>query len=129
MSKNKPILHRVLAVVGGVSFLGSTIFGISSLVRDSFTQPSPTNTNTVVTQQQRLEAQERGYETVLQREPQNQVALEGLVQIRLQMNNLQEAVEPLESLVKLHPERYDYQTLLAQVKQQLDEPAPTRTVP
>jgi hypothetical protein len=40
-----------------------------------------------------LAAQERGYQTVLQREPQNQTALEGLTNVRLQMNNQVGAIE------------------------------------
>ncbi|MEG4892284.1 MULTISPECIES: tetratricopeptide repeat protein [unclassified Microcoleus] len=71
-----------------------------------------------VSQESLLAAQERGYVTVLQREPQNQTALEGLANVRLQMNNKVGAIEPLEKLVKLNPDRGDYKELLGQLKSQ-----------
>jgi len=39
-----------------------------------------------------------------------------LANVRLEMNNGKGAIEPLEKLVKLHPDRADYQALLAQAK-------------
>ncbi len=54
---------------------------------------------------------------VLEREPNNQNALEGLVQMRINMKDYEEAVPPLEKLVELNPEREDYQEVLAQLKQ------------
>jgi len=68
--------------------------------------------------QAELEAQARGYELVLQREPENQTALEGLVDTRIQMGAIEGVVEPLEKLVALNPEVTDYAVLLAQTKQQ-----------
>lgn len=70
---------------------------------------------------QQLQAQARGYETVLQREPENLTALEGLVEIRLQLEDFERTVEPLETLVRLHPEQEQYKTLLAKIKQQVEQ--------
>lgn len=118
MSK-KPILHRVLAVVGGLSFLGTTAFATASIFRDAMTQPSSSQTQ-VTSIEDRLAAQQRGYETVLQREPENKVALEGLVLVKLQRGDTEGAIAPLEKLVELYPHRIDYQTRLAEMKQNLD---------
>lgn len=71
--------------------------------------------------QAELEAQARGYELVLEREPENQTALEGLVDTRIQMGNIEGVVEPLQQLVDLNPDVTDYAVLLAQTKQQIGD--------
>jgi len=58
---------------------------------------------------QQLQVQENGYEAVLEREPNNENALEGLVQTRIDMKDYEGAVKPLEKLVELNLEREDYQ--------------------
>ncbi len=70
-------------------------------------------------QQGDLEAQAKGYELVLQREPDNRTALRGLLEVRLKLGDIKGSVEPLEKLAALNPEQPDYMVLLAQAKQQL----------
>nr|WP_228034984.1 tetratricopeptide repeat protein [Oculatella sp. LEGE 06141] len=67
--------------------------------------------------QAELEAQARGYEAVLQREPENQTALRGLLDARLELGDLQGVTAPLEKLAGLNPDQPDYAILLAQVRQ------------
>ncbi len=74
-----------------------------------------------VAQQQELEAQAKGYELVLQREPENQTALRGLLETRIRQGNVQGAIEPLEKLAKLNPDQADYTVLLAQAKQRVGD--------
>ena len=64
--------------------------------------------------QAELEAQARGYELVLEREPDNQTALQGLVDARIQLGDISGVVSPLEKLVELNPGVADYAVLLAQ---------------
>ena len=110
-------IKQIFALVSMVSFGGSAIFGIVSLFASGLSsQHQQKPTPVAVSQESLLAAQERGYETVLQREPQNQTALEGLANVRLQMNNKVGAIEPLEKLVKLNPDRADYKELLGQAK-------------
>lgn len=110
-------IKQIFALVSMVSFGGSAIFGIVSLFSSGLSsQHHQKQAAVVVSQDSLLAAQERGYVTVLQREPQNQTALEGLANVRLQMNNKVGAIEPLEKLVKLNPDRADYKELLAQAR-------------
>ncbi|MCC3575076.1 MAG: tetratricopeptide repeat protein [Microcoleus sp. PH2017_40_RAT_O_B] len=111
-------IKQIFAFVSMAGFAGSTIFGMVSLFSSGLSSQHRQKpvAAVVVSQESLLAAQERGYETVLQREPQNQTALEGLANVRLEMNNAKGAIEPLEKLVKLNPDRADYQALLAQAK-------------
>jgi cytochrome c-type biogenesis protein CcmH/NrfG len=110
-------IKQIFALVSMVGFGGSAIFGIVNLFGSGLSsqhqqKPAPV----AVSQESLLAAQERGYVGVLQREPQNQTALEGLANVWLQMNNQVGAIEPLEKLVKLNPDRADYKALLGQAK-------------
>jgi tetratricopeptide (TPR) repeat protein len=69
-----------------------------------------------------LQAQARGYELVLQREPDNVTALRGLLQVRLELigqgvGDIKDAIAPLEKLASLNPETTEYGILLAQAKE------------
>jgi len=109
-------IKQIFALVSMVSFGGSAIFGVVSLFSSGLSSQHRQKSPVAVSQESLLAAQERGYQTVLQREPQNQTALEGLANVRLQMNNKVGAIEPLEKLVKLNPDRADYKALLGQAK-------------
>src|SRR4028118_2072222 len=111
-------IKQIFALVSMVSFGGSAIFGIVNLFGSGLSGQHQQKPAPVVSQESLLAAQERGYVGVLQREPQNQTALEGLANVRLQMNNQVGAIEPLEKLVKLNPNRADYKALLGQARQQ-----------
>lgn len=122
MSQNtsqKPI-QRILVILSGVAFAGSTVLGMVSLLTTDF-QASKNTPKTAAASKdaQQLKQQAQGYELVLQREPENQVALQGLVQTRLDMNDLQGAVEPMEKLVKLNPDKPQYKALLAAIKERV----------
>ena len=68
-----------------------------------------------------LEAEASGYQKVLEREPNNETALNGLLEIKLQQQDLSGAIAPLEKLAKLHSQQTQYTVLLAQAKQQLQD--------
>ncbi|ALF53175.1 hypothetical protein ACX27_10495 [Nostoc piscinale CENA21] len=105
---------RILTVVGLASFVGSTVFGVISGIPQAHQQPQTKN----VSVESSLQEQARGYELVLQREPNNQVALEKLAIARVHLKDPKGAIEIMEKLVKLHPDRQDYKTVLEQIKKQ-----------
>jgi len=117
----KPI-HRVFTLVSMAMFLGSLLFSTFKLYSSALEQkPKEDTATTAQVKQSQLAANERGYELVLQREPGNEVALRGLVDTRLQMNDAKGAKEASEKLIKLHPQQKEYKVLLAQVKQRMGD--------
>ena len=114
----KPI-HRIFMILSILFFLGSTGFATLRLFNNPW-KHSQENTATEGTfKDSQLQVQEQGYELVLKREPENQVALNGLVETRLQMDDVRGAIQPLEKLVKLNPDRSDYKVQLDQLKSQV----------
>jgi tetratricopeptide (TPR) repeat protein len=68
-----------------------------------------------------LESQAKGYQIVLEREPDNDTALKGLLDIRLKQGDIKAAIEPLEKLANLNNNLVEYTVLLAQAKQQISD--------
>jgi cytochrome c-type biogenesis protein CcmH/NrfG len=103
---------RLFLLASLAMFGGSSIIGGLKLYTTAAPEPEPAEALVTVS----LKEQASSYEAVLQREPQNQTALEGLVNTRLQMQDAKGATATLEKLIQLHPDRSDYQTLLAEIK-------------
>ncbi|MEO1148925.1 MAG: tetratricopeptide repeat protein [Cyanobacteria bacterium J06638_22] len=127
-SKAKPseIIKRLFLLGCLGAFAGSFLAGLIPLY---FSQPATEaievpsdglDTEANVELRQR----ERGYEIVLEQEPDNQIALEGLAQTRLDLGDPNGAIAPLEMLVKLYPDREDYQEQLDMAEQQASVETP-----
>jgi len=112
-------IQQAFALVSFISFFGSTIYGAIGAINAANQQLAAGVPKAAPSMESQAQAQAKGYELVLQREPENQVALEGLVTARMQLKDGKDAITPLGKLVKLHPERQDYKMLLAQVKEQV----------
>jgi hypothetical protein len=114
----KEILKKGMILVSGLAFFG--VFGGSAIIglyRAGLNpDPQPSVETTEVDPANELAEMERGYLLVLEREPENQIALEGLVQTRLDMGKSEEAIAPLETLVNLNPDRQDLQALLTELR-------------
>lgn len=108
--------------VGVLAFVGFSVIlpfsGAFQQSRSNTTPPSPQPSGSPTAD---LEAQAKGYEMVLQREPDNQTALRGLVDTRIQQGKLDALVAPLQKLADLNPDQPDYGVLLAQTKQRMGD--------
>ena len=104
---------KLVASISIIGFGGSILFGAFGTIQRAIQAPQPQATISV---ESSLQEQALDYELLLQREPENQVALEKLSLLRIQLEDFKGAMEPLEKLTSLHPERQDYQVLLVNVK-------------
>ncbi|AFZ30897.1 tetratricopeptide repeat-containing protein [Gloeocapsa sp. PCC 7428] len=109
----------VVLVLAIIAFVG---FSMLPLFSTAFRASQPAGEAPVTNQaQQQLTEAARGYEVVLQREPENQTALRGLVKARLELLDLKGAVAPLQKLAALNPTEAEYNLLLADIKQRLGD--------
>ncbi|NEO55471.1 MAG: tetratricopeptide repeat protein [Okeania sp. SIO3B5] len=112
----------VLVIIAFLGFSLSPLLGGLLEANQNNGQSTPSSTQTPAADREAdLLAQARGYELVLQREPDNQTALQGLLQVRLELvqsgkGNIEEVIPPLEKLSELNPGNTDYNVLLAQAK-------------
>lgn len=120
---NRWILNSVMAIAA-LAFLGLLVMPIVGAFQSVNRSGATASTATAATpsaEQAELEAQAKGYELVLQREPENQTALRGLLEVRIRQGNVKGAIEPLEKLAALNPDQTDYVVLLAQARQQIGD--------
>ena len=112
-SRRRWFLNIVL-VLGAVVFVGISMLPLfETVIQESqpVTQATPAASQSPIVQPQSQSAnQAKEYELVLQREPNNQTALQGLVTARIEQGDLEGALAPLEKLRALNPE--DFRPLL-----------------
>ncbi len=130
---NKKYLQRILVVVFGLAFVGSTgAVIIGSLLRR---EPAVANNPIAETADplEQLQAQARGYEKVLAREPNNLNALIALFSIRRETGDLQGALIPLDKLIEMFPEDPRFVAVRQEIQQELEsistEPEETNSEP
>jgi predicted Zn-dependent protease len=125
--EKKKILTKVFVIGSGMAFLASSLLGIGGLIGSSFNQPAK-NENAAQSQNAQLKAEESGFLAVLKREPNNQTALRGLIEIRMRTGDKPGTKAALEQLVKLNPGNTQYQEFLAALNKQLAEPKKVGTL-
>lgn len=117
-------LTRAMLVIGLLAFVGLGLLPLldsaieadrSSSATAEVTPTNPTNTLGEVDRAE-LEARERGYELVVQREPENQTALKGLIEVRMELEDIEGTLDPLKKLAELNPEEPRYGVLVAQTQ-------------
>ena len=119
-TSKKSTLTKVFVIGSGIAFLASSLMGIGGLISRSIDRPAQ-NENAAKSQNAQLQAEEKGFATVLKREPNNQTALRGLVQIRMRQGDAPGTKAALEQLVKLNPTNKEYKEFLAALNKQLSE--------
>lgn len=107
---------RILTVVSIVSFMGSGLVAGVSMIQQAIQNPPPVSRTAPA--ELSLPEQAKNYELVLQREPNNQAALEKLSIIRLRLQDHKGAIALTEKLVQQYPDRKDYKTVLEDMKKQ-----------
>ena len=117
--KSKP-LKRIITLVLGLGFAGSTLaIALSSVFsQNNYSASNSDNSGDSPSAEEQIQIQARGYEKVLEREPKNVTALQGLAQIYLQTGNPEKAIPTLEKLVEYYPEQQEYAGILEIIKQQ-----------
>ncbi len=116
MEKKK--LTQVFVIGSGIAFLASSVAGLSGLIASSLQEPTASE-KTSQSQNAQLQAEEKGFAAVLQREPNNQTALRGLVQIRMQRGDVPGTRAALERLAKLNPNNKEYREFLDAIDKQI----------
>ncbi len=113
-------------LVKGVLFLAvaafvavPVLFAFNGRTSNSGANPPPEQA--AVDNSAKLQGTIDGYKAVLEREPDNQTALAGIIEAKIALGDLKGSVEPLEKLATLNPDTPEYSILLAQTKQQLDD--------
>ncbi len=122
VKRNRWLVVSVLVVAVG-AFLALSVLPFLTAGGDRSSTATSTNNPAAETNdaQAELEARAKGYELVLEREPDNQTAIEGLVDARIQLGDLEGVVEPLEKLAELNPNTPEYRVLLGQTKQSIGD--------
>ena len=123
-NNKKSIWTKVFILGSGIAFLGTSLLSVSGMISSS-NQPTE---NATQSQNAQLQAEEKGFAAVLKREPNNQTALRGLVQIRLRQGDAPGTKAALEQLVKLNPTNKEYKELLAAINKQVAEPKKVGTL-
>jgi tetratricopeptide (TPR) repeat protein len=114
----KWIINGVLAIVT-LSFLGLSIAPlITGLLNQApkAADPVAVQNDSKTAETERLKIQAEGFEAVLKREPKNETALKGLVDLRLRLRDFKGTIEPLQTLADANPQEPKYRKILARAK-------------
>jgi tetratricopeptide (TPR) repeat protein len=112
--KNNDTLKRVLTISSGLVFLALMVVPTLGLLKNNNSNSSqgnqPGQQETIPPE--KLREMAKGYEKILEREPDNPTALQGLAQAKLQLKDYIGAREPLEKLYKKNPDSLEVMLVL-----------------
>jgi predicted Zn-dependent protease len=118
--EKKSTLTKVFVIGSGIAFLSSSLLGLGGLISSSLNKPAASE-NAAQSQSAQFKAEEKGFLAVLKREPNNQTALRGLVEIRMRTGDAPGTKTALEQLVKLNPSNQQYKEFLAALNKQITD--------
>jgi tetratricopeptide (TPR) repeat protein len=111
---------NIVLIIVTLSFLGVSIAPLlGSILAPQ--QPATNKATAQSSEKDKLKNQIEGFEAVLKREPKNRTALEGLVNLRIQLGDIKGSIEPLQTLADSYPEITDYRLVLARTHMELKE--------
>ncbi|NJN75749.1 MAG: tetratricopeptide repeat protein [Synechococcaceae cyanobacterium RL_1_2] len=102
--------------------LGAGIFAFWPIIEPRLQTSNPEASAPIVEQtdaEKALAAEAQGYRIILNKEPGNESAIKGLLNVSLQQQDLVGVEESLKSMAQLYSSYPEYQILLAQTQQQL----------
>lgn len=118
---SKEIIKKSFIIISGLALVWFSGFSVIEMM----IKPPTPNVNQTQgddsSKEALLKKEVKGYELVLEKEPDNRFALEKLVEIQLQLGNLSAALPLTEKLVKIDPQNTRYQDVLNIIKQGLAE--------
>ena len=120
LNRHRWVINLVVAV-SLLALAGFSLFPLFTLVFDGGAAVATDANNLSSTQTTQIQAQAQGYTQVLKKEPENQVALKGLLDARLRLGDVKGSLLPLEKIAALNPQIADYTVLLGQTKQYLGD--------
>jgi tetratricopeptide (TPR) repeat protein len=115
LNRHRWVINLVVAV-SLLALTGFSLFPIVNLVLDGGAVVAAETNGRSASQNNQLRATAQGYTQVLKREPENQVALKGLLDAQLQLGDVKGSLLPLQKIAALNPQIPDYAVLLAQTK-------------
>ena len=120
--KKSKKIQRIVTLVLGLGFAGGTLAmalaGAFSQNHSTASYPEDESSPSV---EEQIQMQTDGYTKVLEREPKNETAIQGLMQIaqlHLQTGNTKEAIPVLAKIVKYAPEQAEVAKVLAGLRKQ-----------
>lgn len=111
-------LTSAVLILALLAFVGLSVLPLLGGLRQAPNSAASPGASPAGSERDRLASEAKGYELVLQREPDNQTALRGLLEARLKMGDRKGAIGPLGKLAELNPEEPDYSILLAQAQKE-----------
>jgi predicted Zn-dependent protease len=104
----------ILAGIGCVMFASSASTSLLGLLKSSASQQSVSKA--VISQADQLKQDAKAYESILLREPNNRIALEGIVKVRVTQQDLAGAKKHLKKLIALEPNNKSFQSLMDELQ-------------